>query len=436
LWELFLKPGVRIKRWILILIGSCFTVALSLSGEINLDIISIHINIYVRIVLFLCGTVLFLFGIYKLLFRLFSFINFNLTHMNKKEIFDALYTNSILKKGAKIVAIGGGTGLSTMLRGLKRLSTNITAVVTVADDGGGSGIIREDLGMLPPGDIRNCILALAHTEDIMQRLLQYRFTEGSLKGQSFGNLFLAAMTGVANSFEKAVKYMSDVLAVQGKVLPVSLESIHLGANLENGNTVIGESKIPDVVKLQNTRISNVFLLPEKPKVNIEVIDEIKSADLIIIGPGSLYTSILPNLLFDDIVQAIKSSSAKKIYIANVMTQPGETDGMSLAEHIEVIERHCKGRLFDIIIVNNQAIPDDILEKYRKDGAEPIYTDDGLTLKGYVIIKDNLLSTKDGYVRHSPSKLANVISQVAYGKNVIKDYKRFSVIFNLFLKFTK
>ena len=232
----------------------------------------------------------------------------------------------------KVVVIGGGTGLSTMLRGLKQYTSHITAIVTVGDDGGGSGKLREDLGMLPPGDIRNCILALADTEPLMEDLLQYRFTEGSLKGQCFGNLFLAAMAGISENFEDAVQKMSSVLAVKGKVLPVTLDDMKLVAELENGEIIEGESKIPSEVIVRKTRIKKLAIKPIDAKPLEEAIKAINNADVIIMGPGSLYTSIIPNLLVKGIPEAICKSPAKKVYISNVMTQPGETDGFKVSNH--------------------------------------------------------------------------------------------------------
>ena len=236
----------------------------------------------------------------------------------------------------KVVVIGGGTGLSTMLRGLKQYTSHITAIVTVGDDGGGSGKLREDLGMLPPGDIRNCILALADTEPLMEDLLQYRFTEGSLKGQCFGNLFLAAMAGISENFEDAVQKMSSVLAVKGKVLPVTLDDMKLVAELENGEIIEGESKIPSEVIVRKTRIKKLAIKPIDAKPLEEAIKAINNADVIIMGPGSLYTSIIPNLLVKGIPEAICKSPAKKVYISNVMTQPGETDGFKVSNHLKVL----------------------------------------------------------------------------------------------------
>ena len=274
----------------------------------------------------------------------------------------------------KVVVIGGGTGLSTMLRGLKQYTSHITAIVTVGDDGGGSGKLREDLGMLPPGDIRNCILALADTEPLMEDLLQYRFTEGSLKGQCFGNLFLAAMAGISENFEDAVQKMSSVLAVKGKVLPVTLDDMKLVAELENGEIIEGESKIPSEVIVRKTRIKKLAIKPIDAKPLEEAIKAINNADVIIMGPGSLYTSIIPNLLVKGIPEAICKSPAKKVYISNVMTQPGETDGFKVSNHLKVLMDYGVAGNIDYVIANNGIIPPDIKEKYARENAELVVLD--------------------------------------------------------------
>ena len=222
--------------------------------------------------------------------------------------------------GPKVAVIGGGHGLSNMLRGLKQYTENISAIVTVADDGGGSGMLRQDLGMPPPGDIRSCMEALANTEPVMRELLHYRFTEGSLAGQSFGNLFLAALNGISPSFDAAVRRMSQVLAITGRVLPVTTADVQLEAEFENGATVVGESKIFYCKKQEDCRIRQ--MIPSRPKALPEAVSAIADADMIVLGPGSLYTSIIPNLLVDGIVKAIRESDALKVYVCNVMTQEG------------------------------------------------------------------------------------------------------------------
>ncbi len=272
------------------------------------------------------------------------------------------------------MAIGGGTGLSTVLRGLKAHTKNITAVVTMADDGGGSGRLRSDLGMPPPGDIRNCLLALANTEPLMERLLSYRFSEGELAGQSFGNLFLAALNGVSGSFEEAVAQMSQVLAITGQVLPVTKENIRLKARFENGREIIGESHISDAKREAGCRIARVSLIPEHPQANPAVLEAIARADLILLGPGSLYTSVIPNLLVQGVSEAIAASRGLRIYICNVMTQEGETEGYTAADHLRALQEHGGGGLVDFCLANSGEIPERLLPNYLRERAVPLQVD--------------------------------------------------------------
>lgn len=316
----------------------------------------------------------------------------------------------------KIVVIGGGTGLATMLRGLKLKADNITAIVTVSDDGGGSGMLRSDIGILPPGDIRNCITALAGAEPIMSELLDYRFTDGDLKGQSFGNLFLAALTGVCGSFEEAVARMNKVLSVKGQVLPVTNTDIHLMAEFENGTSVCGESKIADAKKLQNCRIREVSLVPPNSKALPAVITAINDADVIILGPGSLYTSIIPNLLVRGVAEAIKKSNALKVYISNIMTQDGETENYTAFDHIKSIRKHSFDEIIDICIYNTEPIVKLFLDKYKVEDAEPViidaikFKDAGIKLIGRPLIAKNTM-----YARHDPERLAGAIISVINGE---------------------
>jgi uncharacterized cofD-like protein len=335
-----------------------------------------------------------------------------------------LHDKRITCKGPKIVAIGGGTGLSTMLRGLKSFSSNITAIVTVADDGGGSGVLRQDLGILPPGDIRNCLLALANTEPIMQRLLQYRFEEGMLKGQSFGNLFLAAMNGISTSFEEAVKRMSEVLAVTGRVLPVTLEDVRLSAELEDGYIIHGESKITKHNHFHSGRIKRIIMEPRSAKPLNEAIDAIMDADAVILGPGSLYTSIIPNLLVEGVCNSIKRTRAVKIYVCNVMTQPGETDGYSVNDHLEAIYNHSFPGIVDYCIVNTSPIPEKLEMKYISDGAEQVRVDCKMLRRlGVKPIEGNFISTAGGLIRHDAKKLAYSIVNIVADTVLSEDKKR-------------
>ena len=322
--------------------------------------------------------------------------------------------------GPRIVVIGGGTGLSTMLRGLKTYTENITAIVSVSDDGGGSGVLREDLGMLPPGDIRNCITALANTEPTMMELMNYRFPEGINKGQSFGNLFLAALNGITGSFEEAVTRMNEVLAVTGKVLPVTNANVNLVADFENGASVVGESKIAAKKKQQNCRIHKVRLEPERPKALPHAIDAILSADMIILGPGSLYTSIIPNLLVDGIVQALEQSKAPKIYVLNIMTQDGETEGYTAFDHLHALLQHSAPHLVDACIYNTAPVPDPIQARYKTEDAEPVemdmqrFREAGVEMYGFPLIAGG-----SQLARHDPALLAQAVVNV-FGRCCVRE----------------
>lgn len=308
--------------------------------------------------------------------------------------------------GPRVVVIGGGHGLSNMLRGLKQYTENISAIVTVADDGGGSGMLRQDLGMPPPGDIRNCLEALANTEPLMRELMQYRFKEGSLAGQSFGNLFLAALNGISDSFDVAVTRMSEVLAITGRVLPVTTADVQLEAEFENGASVIGESKIFYCKKQENCRIKKVRLLPENAKALPAAVSAIRDADILILGPGSLYTSIIPNLLVDGIVDAIRDSDALKVYVANVMTQEGETEGYTVSDHIQALFKHSANGLFDLCLVNSSPIPASVAARYAEEGAECLkYDAEACAALGVEVIERPIATVENDYVRHHPDHLA-------------------------------
>ncbi len=311
-----------------------------------------------------------------------------------------------------IVCIGGGTGLSTMLRGLKRYTSNITAIVSVADDGGGSGVLREELGMPPPGDIRACTLALSNVEPILTQLFDYRFQDGSLKGQSFGNLFIAAMNGISDSFDEAVQRVSSVLAITGRVMPVTGEDVKLIAHFEDGGQVEGESKIFAAKRQRGCRISTVTMRPEAPEALPECIDAIRRADVIILGPGSLYTSTIPCLLAKGVPEAIMESRAVKLYIMNLMTQIGETEGYTAGDHIRALFQHGGGKLVDYCIANDLPLHPDLLERYYEEGGRQIFTDpDELEPFDVKVRLAPLAARGRGFVRHDTGLLAAEIMRV-------------------------
>ncbi|MFC5711277.1 uridine diphosphate-N-acetylglucosamine-binding protein YvcK [Thalassorhabdus alkalitolerans] len=306
-------------------------------------------------------------------------------------------------KKANVVVIGGGTGLSVLLRGLKTFPVDITAIVTVADDGGSSGRLRKELNIPPPGDVRNVLGALAEVEPMIEKLFQHRFNHGKgLSGHSLGNLLLAGMTSITGDFAKGISELSTVLNVRGKVLPASNQSIVLHAELMDGSIVSGESQIPKAGK----KIRRVYLTPETIYPLSESIKAIEEADLIVIGPGSLYTSILPNLLVPGITDSIKKSKARKIYICNVMTQAGETDNFSAGDHVETIEAHTGKGVIDTVLMNEGEIPPSITSVYKKEGAFPVISDEERIEKmGLSLIKDEFLQFEGHLLRHDALKVS-------------------------------
>jgi uncharacterized cofD-like protein len=324
-----------------------------------------------------------------------------------------------LSRSFRVVALGGGTGLSTLLRGLKELvvrrsdehtSTehpiaDLAAIVTVTDDGGSSGRLRRENRILPPGDIRNCMVALSKDEALLGRLFQYRFHAGrGLIGHNFGNLFLAALTHVTGDFTEAIRVSSKVLAIRGRIFPSTLSNVHLVATLENGRVVHGETRITaSTVPIKKLKLSSrgVRALPL-------AIEAIKQADLILLGPGSLYTSILPNLLIPEIAAAIAKSTAPRVYIANLMTQPGETSGYALADHLRAIQKHVPRRVIDWVVANRQAVSPDVARRYRAQGAEPVAIDlPALQKLGFRVVLDNLLE-EHGVLRHHTRRLSRLL----------------------------
>ena len=324
--------------------------------------------------------------------------------MQKKEI--PGYIREAHLMGPKIVAIGGGTGLSTMLRGLKELTANITAIVAVTDDGGSSGYLRHDRSMPPPGDIRNCIMALANTEPFMEQLMGYRFEGGAFGGHSFGNLLLAALNDICPTFDQAVERMHDVLAVTGRVMPVTTSDVYLEAEFENGKKVLGESKIFNFKKEQNCRVKCVRLVPQNPPALPNALKAIQEAEYIVIGPGSLYTSIIPNLLVDGVVDAIMKSDALKVYVCNVMTQEGESEGYTAYDHARAILTHSNDKLFQYCLVNSEPVPPSISERYKLERAACIETDASVFEgSGIEVIARPMFGKHSNYARHDQRRLA-------------------------------
>lgn len=420
-------PGIGVKRWIFQILIGVFFISYAMIEVFKGENYSLE-QIAFLIFIFLIGVLIASLGLNQYTKKVMNIIRLEELDFSKDDKIrkNEIQRKNLLIKGPKIVVIGGGTGLSNMLSGLKKYTFNITAIVTVADDGGGSGVLRQDLGMLPPGDIRNCIISLADTEPLMDQLLRYRFKDGSLENQSFGNLFLAAMNGISDNFLEAVKKTSQVLAVTGQVLPVTLENIQLCAKLKNGNIIKGESSIPTESINQNSPIERVFIEPSNAKGIQEGIDAILDADAVVLGPGSVYTSIIPNIMVKDVRDALLKTGALKIYVSNVMTQPGESDNYSVEDHIRAIISHCPGINIDYTIVNKGDTnkEEDIKEKYLKQGSSLVKRDykSDINIKTKYIECD-MIKIKKELIRHDKDKLAKILMKTIISRSMKKGNKR-------------
>jgi len=396
----WLYPGIGIKRWVGL---SAFGVILLVLGTGYLSLEESWALKTLDAVIIVSGIIVLILGI-KMMIR--AFIAVFMPSSKEGVLVDIFYKKKHLSRGPKIVTVGGGTGLSVLLRGLKEYTSNISAIVTVADSGGSSGRLRQQFDILPPGDIRNCLVALADAPTLMRDLFQFRFDANSeFHGHNFGNLFITVMTRLTGDFEKAIKETSKVLALRGQVIPSSLESVTLVAQHKDGSLTHGEDKIPKA----NRPIEKVFLDPQKPRGTPDAIKAIKEAQVIILGPGSLYTSIVPNILIKEICDAIVSSSAVKVYVCNVMTQPGETDSYSASDHIKALVAHGHPRTLDYCLINTGEIPAEILKRYAGENSYAVINDrKKIENMGYRVIEEDFSIVEDGVVRHSPVKLARII----------------------------
>ncbi len=411
----WLLPGLGIKRWLVLAVVGIIFVADAIDRWFIAEGMGLHINelldgfvddyfspAYLTWIFGILGLLCIFFGVRMWLRSLVRAAS----QRRDQGLLDTLLDRR-LEQGYKIVAIGGGTGLSTLLRGLKRRTSNLTAIVTVSDDGGSSGRLQKELGVLPPGDIRNCLVALADDEALVTDLFRYRFEEGAgLTGHSFGNLFLAAMTGITGNFDIAIKESSRVLNIVGRVLPATLSVVRLCAELDNGEIVEGESNIP----LAKRPIRRVFFDPGLVEPLDEAIAAIREADAIVLGPGSLFTSILPNFLIDRITNEIARAHAVKMYVCNVMTQPGETENMSAADHVASLFSNAGARVCDYVVVNDQP-PSKLLDTYAEEGQVPVRSDvERIQSMGLVPVRAEMISETQT-VRHDPAKLADVVLAV-------------------------
>jgi uncharacterized cofD-like protein len=400
----WLYPGIGIKRWVVLaMVGIGIMVIVALSAVKSISEHSVLLASF--------ATALLVFGIFLVYSSLKNIVRIfvrALMPQPQEDLADIVYQSrkrDFLSRGPRVVVIGGGTGLSVLLQGVKAYTNNVTAVVTVTDTGGSSGRLRDEFDVLPPGDIRNCLVALADAEPLIRNLFQYRFEDGAgLKGHSFGNLFITALSKVTGDFERAIRESSKVLAIRGRVLPSSLDKITLVGEFSDGTTAEGETSITDAHK----PLRRLSLKPENCRATEEVIEAIDNAELIIMGPGSLYTSILPNLLTRDIFNRLIESDAYKIFVINAMTQPGETDGFSAFDHLRALVRHTDPSIVDACLISTQPIADQVLARYADTASIPVTADiDKFREQGYEVITGENLKI-DGQVRHDPSKLAKAI----------------------------
>ncbi|MFH7243257.1 MAG: uridine diphosphate-N-acetylglucosamine-binding protein YvcK [Spirulina sp.] len=414
----WLAPGLLVKRWLFLSAAGVLLVGIGTMIWLKLtpvfytgQVLGAALRLFTTYVPnYISGPLGILLGLWLILWgqtRTVGAITDVLIPGQEEELLDALLTQRRLSRGPKIVVIGGGTGLSNLLRGLKHYSANITAIVTVADDGGSSGRLRREIGVLPPGDIRNCLSALANEEKLLTELFKYRFEAGSgLVGHSFGNLFLTAMSEITGDLEQAIAASSKVLAVRGQVLPSTLSDVQLWAELDNGRRIVGESKIAEARR----RIVHIGCLPPNPPALPKAIRAIEEADYIVIGPGSLYTSIIPNLLVPDLVKAIAAQRVPRIYVCNVMTELGETEGFAVSDHIRAIDSACGHYLFDAVLVQKTPPSEAIIRHYAQEGVGPVILDrEAVMESGRRIIAANIMDERlDLTVRHHPDHLARVL----------------------------
>ena len=406
----WLYPGMRIKRWLFTSLAGVFIVGIG-------AIFSAQPYSLVRtfgLIIIVCGIITIVVSMGKMIVSLITLF----LPERERDLVNILYQKRYLERGPKIVAIGGGHGLSHLLLGLKEYTANITAIVTVADSGGSSGRLREEFNIVAPGDIRNCLVALADAPALMGDLFQFRFSkESQLQGHNFGNLFLTAMYQVTGQdFLKAVQESSKILAIRGKVIPSTVSNVHLVAEYMDGSRTQGEDKIPK----SNAQIKRLSLNPEDSLPTNEALEAIADADIIVLGPGSLYTSVIPNLIIKGTAEAIANSSAFKIYVCNVMTQQGETQDYSASDHLRAIIDHTNSGIIDACIVNDAEVPNDaLLDRYESEHSYPVKADaDKIREMGCKVVATDLLSVTD-YVRHDSAKLTKALIKLIETHRVIK-----------------
>lgn len=418
----WLYPGMKFKRWLFLFAIGVILTGMGLAVVFNYKYLDSFEELlfyaaytmtgtYDYTVTAIVGSIVIVCGVLIMLLATRMIIRSLITVLvpdKSGRLVDMIYEHRRLDKGPNITVVGGGTGLSVLLRGMKEVTRNVTAVVTVADDGGSSGRLREEFNVIPPGDLRNCLVALADTEPMMEKLFQYRFTGNSdLAGHSFGNLFITAMTEVTGDIEQALKESSRVLAVKGRVFPATTAKVRLSATMDDGSIVDGESQIPLVHK----RIKRVHIFPRQVEAVPSTLKAIREAEVIVLGPGSLYTSVIPNLLVEDIAREIRESSAIKIYICNVMTQPGETDDYTASMHVRALIEHGGNGIVDYVLVNNKPISQEMQEHYAREGQYPVLVDENAIADlGVKCFKADIINDSK-MIHHDSLKLAHQVMEI-------------------------
>ena len=412
----WLKPGVKVKRYIILQLVSISALAYSIITLTTRKIITPKVLI-AYIVLITLSLFLTVFSFILAQRNVLRITLKNMAYKDKNvDIRRLLYTDSMLKKGPKVVIIGGGKGLSNILSGLKEFTSNITSIVSTFDDGGSTGKIMEEMDILPPGDIRRSIIALSSKEPSMERLLSYRFQEGKLENHSLGNLIIAAMTDIMGGFPLAIQTLSSIFNVRGKILPVTLDKAKLCAGLENGEIVVGENNIRPRSLEAKSRIKQIFLKDTEATPAPGVIEAIMEADVVVLGPGSLYTSVICNLLVNDVSKAIIQSKAKKVMIANLMNEPGETLGYTLARHVNEVERYLGKHVLDYVIANNGEVTEEMLFDFNQGISTPVTNDlENIQNRTISVTEEDLIITAPNAILHDNLRVSEIIMEIAKKK---------------------
>ncbi|SDG49672.1 gluconeogenesis factor YvcK family protein [Desulfosporosinus hippei] len=418
----WLYPDLKVKRWFILAVLGIFLFATGFSvmndgvaiGYAELQFREViyrltgstkHTTVPTGAIISALGIIAIIVGFKRMLYSIISTV----IPENEVRIVDRIYSRHHLRRGPRIVVVGGGTGLSALLRGLKKYTCNLTAIVTVSDDGGSSGKLRDELGIQPPGDVRNCMVALAETEDTMNTLFSYRFESGALEGHSLGNLLLAGLTDTFGDFQKGIEQVSKVFAIRGKVFPTTLEQVVLTADLEDGTRVVGETTI----RTTEGKIKRVYLEPSNCAPLPDALKAIEEADLIVLGPGSLYTSVLPNLLVLGLREKIREASAPCVYVCNVMTEKGETDGYKVSDHLQAIIDHCGSGFVDAVLASRGEITAPLLKRYSQEEAAPVMADPKMVHHlGAKYFEANLVQERN-VVRHDSDRLARELIRLLF-----------------------